>query len=380
MSNLLFASGPVFQANNDSKARIVINQGGTSSSKTYSIAQVLYYKGICEAKSVTTIAGQDIPNLKKGAYRDAETIYNNSPLLQNYISSWNKTDRIIQFKNGSIIEFNSYANEQDAKSGKRDYLFINEANGMSYQVYWQLAIRTRKQIFLDYNPNARFWVHDNLIGTEGSQLIISDHRHNLFLTQEQHDRIENIKDKELWKVYARGMTGNVTGIIYPDWQRIPDDQFPNEDFFGGLDFGYTNDPTAAVKICRIGETIYLHEICYTPGITPTNLKQLFLSNGFSSSTPIYCEHDPDQVSQLRRLGVMALPAKKGQGSIKAGIQKMKEFKMFYTASSVNLHSERGRYIWVNDPTTGKSTNTPTDQFNHLMDAARYGVYTQYFRK
>lgn len=375
----MFSCGPVFYANYKSKAKVVVNQGGTSSGKTYSILQLLFYKAVFERSVVITVVGQDIPNLKKGAYRDAEVIYNNTP-VKKYIEAWNKTDRIIYFKNGSIIEFNSYSNEQDAKSGKRDYLFVNEANGINYLVYWQLYIRTRKQSFIDYNPSEPFWVHDNLIGTKEVELIISDHRHNPFLTEEEHAKIEGIKDKELWKVYARGLTGNITGIIFPSWQRIPDEKFPwNEPFFGGLDFGYTNDPTAAVKIVRVGESIFIHELAYTPDIAPVNIKQLLWANGFNQDTPMYCEHDPDQVAQLRRLQVLALPARKGPGSINSGILKLKEYNVFYTESSTNIAEEKKRYVWIKNPDTGKPTNTPIDQFNHLMDATRYGVYTHYFK-
>lgn len=377
----MFNCTPVFWENYNSKAKVTVNQGGTSSSKTYSLIQLLYLKAIQESESVITVAGQDIPNLKKGAYRDAETIYNNTPELSQYIQSWNRTDRIIYFKNGSLIEFNSYSNQQDAKSGKRDYLFINEANGIDYLIYWQLAIRTRKQIYIDYNPTVAFWCHEQLIGNEGVKLIISDHRHNTFLSQEEHSKIEGIKDKDLWLVYARGKTGNLTGIIYPNWIRIPDDQFPRDQpFFGGLDFGYTNDPTAGVKIVVIGESVFLHEICYTPGIAPVQMKEIFTANGFNNHSEIYCEHDPEQISQLRRLGLTVLMARKGNGSIKAGILKMKEYKVFYTASSENLHTERTKYMWVIDPTTGKSTNLPSKSFDHLMDAARYGIYTKFFRK
>lgn len=376
----MFNCSTVFHANYNSKAKVVINQGGTSSSKTYSLMQLLFLKAI-ESKCVVTVTGESVPNLKKGAYRDAETIHAVTKELPGYIESWNKTDRIIYFKNGSLIEFITNLDEQSAKNGKRDYLFVNEANGITYPVYWQLAIRTRKQIFIDYNPSVRFWVHDNLIGIDNSQLIISDHRHNPFLSEEEHAKIEGIKDKDLWEVYARGKTGNVTGLIFPDWQKIPDKDFPHkEPFFGGLDFGYTNDPTAGVKIVRIGETLYIHELCYTPGIAPVQMKELFYSNGFNNNIPIYCEHDPDNISQLRRLGLLALPARKGQGSINAGIVKLKEFKVFYTDSSANLDEERRRYIWINNPSSGKATNTPIDQWNHLIDSIRYGVYTHYFRQ
>lgn len=384
----MFQCTPVFLENKNSAAKIVVNQGGTSSSKTFSIVQLLYLKAIEQPNQIITIVGQDIPNLKKGAYRDAENILRNTEQLSNYILSWNKSDRVIYFKNGSIIEFCSYDDAQDAKNGKRDYLFINEANGISYAIYWQLAIRTRKQTFIDYNPTAKFWVHENLIGTKDVQLIISDHRHNCFLTAQDHEKIENISDKELWRVYARGLTGNVTGLIFPEWQRIPDEVFNKlfvDDnkptglpFFGGLDFGYTNDPTAGVKIAKVGNNIYIKELCYTPAIAPIQIKQMFEAEGFNPNIPIYCEHDPDQVSQLRRLGMLALPARKGQGSINSGILKLKEYKVYYTESSKNLDVERSKYMWVIDSITGKATNTPIDQFNHLIDSIRYGVYTHFF--
>lgn len=383
----MFDTTPVFKANYESPAKININQGGTSSSKTYSIVQLLYIKAVYEPNMVITVTGESIPNLKKGAYRDAENIYDKNEFLRSKIEFWNKTDRIIYFKSGSIIEFVSNLTEQSAKNGKRDYLFCNEANGISWPIFFQLAIRTRKQIFIDYNPTIAFWVHEKLIGTTPEsnelsatvKLIISDHRHNTFLTEEEHAKIEGIKDKQLWLVYARGKTGNVTGLIFPDWQSIPDNQFPKEEFFGGLDFGYTNDPTAGVKIVRIGESIFIHELCYTPGIAPVQMKQIFEANGFNADRPVYCDHDPDNISQLRRLGVRALPARKGQGSVNAGIVKLKEYKVFYTESSANLRIEKSKYMWLTDPATGNSMNTPSDAFNHLIDAIRIGVYTHFFR-
>lgn len=384
----MFNCTPVFQANYESKAKIVVDQGGTSSSKTVSIMQRLFLYALSEKGCVITVTGESLPNLRKGAYRDAEWLYSITPQLQAQVKFWNKTDRIIYFRNGSLMEFTSNLDEQSAKAGKRDYLFVNECNGVPWAIFFQLAIRTRKQVFIDYNPTVRFWAHDNLIGTDPStnelsatvQLIISDHRHNPFLSQEEHAKIEGIKDKQLWLVYARGKTGNVTGLIFPDWQKIPDEQFPREEpFFGGLDFGYTNDPTAGVKICKVGESIFLHELCYTPGIAPVQMKQIFYANGFNKNTPVYCDHDPDQINQLRRHGILAMPAVKGPGSINSGIVQLKEYKVFYTASSVNVHEERSRYMWLVDPLTGKSTNTPIDQWNHIIDAARIGVHTHYFR-
>ena len=237
----LFSVLPLFDANINSTERTVVNQGGTSSGKTYSIMQVLFVMGMQESRQVITVVGQDIPNLKVGAYRDAKTILDKSPVLQLWYPTINEGERIIKCVNGSVIEFKSYANGQDAKSGKRDFLFINEANGITYEVYWQLAIRTRKRVFIDYNPTARFWVHDKVFGRDGVRLIISDHRKNYFLTEEEHARIEGIEDKELWKVYARGLTGMITGLVLTNYDIV--DALPPRDEWKmscrGMDFGFT---------------------------------------------------------------------------------------------------------------------------------------------
>lgn len=387
----MFNVSKVWHDNYTSEADIIVNQGGTDSGKTYAIMQLLFYYAITtnppKIDPVITIVGESIPNLKKGAYRAAEGIYLSTPGLSGYVRQWNKGDRIFYFKNGWVMEFISCESEQSAKNGKRQYLFVNEANGISYPIFWQLAKRTRKKAFIDYNPSAPFWAHEKLIGTTPEsndfgkkvEQLISDHRHNPFLTEQEHRQTESIKDPDLWRVYARGLTGNLKGLIFPNWKQIPDNQFPDVDFFGGLDFGYTNDPTAGVKLALVGESLFIHEMCYTPGIAPIEIKQIFEINGFKKDNHIYAEHDPDQIAQLRRLGLPVQVARKGVGSIKAGILKLNEFKVFYTESSKNLHVERQKYMWEIDKLNGKPTNTPASGFDHLMDAIRYGVYTKYFR-
>jgi phage terminase large subunit len=389
----MFNVSKVWHANNESTAEIIINQGGTDSGKTYGIVQLLFWLAITtpapKIDPVITVVGESIPNLKKGAYRAAEGIYASTPQLSRYVHQWNKTDRIFYFKNGWIMEFISCENEQSAKNGKRQYLFVNEANGISYPIFWQLAKRTRKKTFIDYNPSAPFWAHEKLIGTSAEsndfgksvELIISDHRHNPFLTEAEHRQTESIKDKELWRVYARGLTGNLQGIIFPNWKKIPDADFPNEDgMFAGLDFGYTNDPTAGVVCVRVANTIFVKEICYTCALTPNNLYSLFSAAGFNESTPIYCEHDGDMIRQLRMAGLMATAARKGAGSINAGISKINEYTICYTESSKNIDMERKKYMWMIDPDTGKPVNTPKAGDDHLMDAIRYAIYTNFYRQ
>lgn len=387
-----FETGPIYDANLNSYAEIVINQGGTDSGKTYALIQLLFTFATTTpppaVDPIITVVGESVPNLKAGAYRVAKDILNGTYGLKAFVKAVNETDRTFTFKSGWVMEFRSYTDEQSAKQGKRQYLFVNEANGIPYAVFWQLAKRTRIRTFIDYNPSAPFWSHENLIGTTRNnndlsadvELIISDHRHNPFLTERDHERTENILSPELWKVYARGLTGNLSGLVFPNWTRIPDDQYPKDtDFWGGLDFGYTNDPTAGVKIAAIGNNIFLHELCYEPGISSLETKEIFFANGFTEETAVYCENDRDQVKELRTVGVLALLARKGPGSVKGGIKKLNEFNIYYTASSLNLHKERQKYMYHKDPIAGKFTNEPIDQFNHLMDAIRYGVYTKFHR-
>jgi len=384
--------GPVFHKNQQSTADIVINQGGTDSGKTYSIIQLLVMIAATgkapESDPIITILSESVPNSKKGAYRTFQTIINSSPYAESQIKNWNVTDRTITFKTGWIMEFVGATDEQNAKQGKRQYLFVNEANGVAWPIFWQMAKRTRIRTFVDYNPSAPFWAHEKLIGTTPKindlnaavQLIISDHRHNPFLDQKDHDKTENIQDKELWRVYARGLTGNLSGIIYPNWRMIPDKDFPwNEPKFGALDFGYTNDPTAGSRMCRIGENIYIHELCYSPGLTARQIHGLYSKEGFGPDDPIYCEHDGDMIRELRRLEMLALPARKGPNSISPGISKVNEYNIFYTESSKNIDYERKKYMWMKDPITGKFINVPSDVDNHHMDEIRYGISTHFYR-
>jgi phage terminase large subunit len=222
----MFKTTDVFLSNRNAPTDIVVNQGGTSSGKTFSIIQNLFLHAIEESNQVITIAGQDIPNLKVGALRDAQNIIESTPELQAFITDYNKSDRVFTFINGSIIEFKSYDNSQDAKSGKRDYLFINEANGIDKSIWEELYFRTRKKSYLDYNPNVTFWVHQYLIGKPNVTLIISDHRHNTYLDDKTHSKIESIEDYELWKVYARGLTGKLEGVIFREYNVI--DKVPEE--------------------------------------------------------------------------------------------------------------------------------------------------------
>ncbi len=363
----------LFKQNYTSTAHVVINQGGTNSGKTYAIEQVLFCLASETAKQVITVVGQDIPNLKAGALRDATGIHGNSAQLQMLIKSYNKTDRIFEFNNGSIVEFKSYDNAQDAKSGKRDYLFINEANGIDFNIYTELALRTKRRIFIDYNPNTSFWVHEQLIGKPGVQLIISDHRHNPYADKETKAKIEKLKDEdiELWKVYARGLTGKITGLILKNWQLCEDIPQGARLVAIGLDFGFTNDETGCIAVYKQNGELWVKELIYETGLTNPDIGDKLMHAEISKNTEIIADSaEPKSIEELSRLGWRVTGAKKGADSVKNSIDILKRYKINITRGSINLRKEIARYKWKTDR-AGKTLNEPVDSWNHLIDPLRY---------
>lgn len=385
-----------------SGVRRLRHQGGQYSGKTVNILGALATLASEDVGGITTVTSMSMPHLKGGALRDFEMyVY---PSFKNSIKKYHKTDHLFTFKGGHIIEFKVFETEMDARGPKRQRLFVNEANKFDWLKFLHLDGRSDQTVY-DYNPSIRFWAHENHDGDDETKLYISDHRHNEFISEARHREIENFckfkydekgevmfKDGqpivvkgsyELWKVYARGVTGNIMGVIFPDWEIISEADFPNDnsiDWVYSVDFGYTIDPTAIVKICKIANTIFIKELAYEPGLSPIAIKQIIKANGYKDEEPLYCEHDNDMVTLLRNIGVYAFLAKKGPGSIKAGIELINKFDAVkYTSNSQNLHRERGLYIWDSDKATGKSINKPVDMNNHLMDACRYGIYTEYWR-
>ena len=377
----MIKSSSLYRKNFKSTADVVVNQGGTSSGKTYAILQVLFAKAIKET-CVITIVGQDIPNLKVGAARDAEDIVLGSPAISQQIVSFHISARTYKFKNDSLIEFKSYENEQDAKSGKRDYLFINEANGIPYNVFEQLHLRTRVQTFLDYNPDASFWVHEKVIPLPNTELIISDHRHNPFLSDKIREKIEALKDKDLdlWKVYARGITGRIEGLVLRKWF-ITKEDFSDKTLIGyGMDFGFSNDPTSFIEVRMENGELWVTELIYESGLTNQDISNrldiLEISRG---SLIIADSAEPKSIEELRRMRWTIDGVKKGPDSLMFGINLLKGYTINVHASSKNLINELEQYKWKVDK-TGKTLNTPIDAHNHAIDALRYLVMHKFSKK
>ena len=365
----MFKTTDVFLSNRNAETDIIINQGGTSSGKTYSILQNLFLHAIENDRCIITVAGQDIPNLKVGPIRDAHNIIEQTEGLTNYILEYNKSDRVFTFVNGSIIEFKSYDDSQDAKQGKRDYLFLNEANGVDKVIWDELYIRTKKRSYIDYNPNNEFWVHTDLIGKPNVTLIISDHRHNTFLDQKIHDKIEAIEDPELYKVYARGLTGKLEGVIFRDYNVVSAVDIDAKLIGYGLDFGFSNDPTALVALYSHSGELIVDELIYEKGLLNVHISDLMRELGVNGRI-VADSAEPKSIAELGAYGWQIEGAKKGPDSIRQSINTLKRYKLNVTQRSSNLKKELNGYKWKQNK-DGKLDNEPVDFLNHAIDALRY---------
>lgn len=386
------AKMPLFWANLTAPERIIINQGGTYSTKSQSIIRVLFYYAYVFDHIKIEVAATTIPKLSSDTLEIALHIARTNPVIKAAISSYHITKRVFTFKNGSRMIFNSYEKAISADGPKRDIIYLSEARNFPWPTAYQLMKRTHRKIFIDFNPVAEFWVHDKIIRQKTNKngtiefpsvkVIRSWHIHNNFISQEKHDEIENMNDRELWKAYARGLTAKVSGLCYPDWREVS--QFPATDnVIWGLDLGFTNDPTALVK-CAINEVVdgvrydyIFEELSYTPGIPTGMIYQLLKENNYKFGQPVYMEHNNAIQRELRALRVVAVKAEKGKGSVSAGVLHMRTKKVGYIGE--NIKEECRRYSFLEKKDTGSPSNEPEDRYNHCMDSCRYAAFTHAIR-
>jgi len=354
--------------------RIRIVQGGTSASKTISILLWLIDRAqrAQGERELTSVVSESIPHLKRGAIRDFKNIMQAQFYWKD--SLWNATDSIYTFETGNKIEFFSTDNADKLRGARRDWLFMNEANNTSFDSFEQLEVRTRKGVFVDYNPTNEFWYHDNIKDKRTDyDFIILTYKDNEALSQEIIDSIEQRKGRKgWWQVYGEGQLGEVEGKIYKDWVII--DDIPPEARLEryGLDYGYTNDPTAIVAIYKYNGAYIWDEVTYQKGLSNKQIADILLN--IPPALVIPDSSEPKSNDELILYGINLLPAKKGQGSVNYGIQVVQSQRIFVTKRSVNIIKEYRNYLYMIDK-NGKVLNEAEDGFNHCMDAGRYGMET-----
>ena len=357
-----------------SQKRITVNQGGTSSSKTWSILQLLYILADKSKKGVLiSIVSESMPHLKRGCMRDFFTMLKELGL---YIrDNHNKTDHSYQIGN-STIEFFSSDNEAKLRGARRDILYINECNNVSYEAYNQLEVRTKKKVFLDFNPVSEFWVHDKVLPHDDSYFIKSTYLDNDQLDEQIIKSIEKRKytDPMWWNVYGLGNVGTLEGVIFPAFEVV--DSMPEDVKWTvcGLDFGYSNDPTAFIEVAFKEDQLYFNQVLFETGLTNDDIVAKLQNLGIKRMSEIYADSaEPKSIEEIRRKGYKLIkPTVKGKDSIMNGITLLKQYKLNITKSSVDLIKEFRNYQWFKDK-DGKHHNKPVDSWNHGIDAVRYAA-------
>jgi phage terminase large subunit len=357
------------------KNRIKVIQGGSSAGKTIAILILLIDRCIKTPNLEVSVVSESIPHLRRGCVKDFLKIMKDTGrfIPQNY----NKTLLRYEFTNGSYIEFFSADSEEKLRGGRRQILYINECNSIHYESYLQLAIRTSGDIYLDYNPSSKFWVHTEVIGQPDTDFIVLNYKDNEGLPDEVVSMLESNREKaktssywENWcRVYLDGQVGQIEGTIFTDFEII--DKIPEEaSLIGyGIDFGFSQDPCAVVALYKYNEDIVIDEIVYQTGLLNSELSNILKSNDVKGE--IFCESaEPKSIQELRRLGHNAKPVEKGRDSVNYGIQILQQKHMLVTRRSKNILDEFSKYMWKKLRDGGYDT-TPIDAHNHACDALRY---------
>ena len=358
------------------RKRIRAVAGGTAASKTISILVWLidYAQRPENASKLCTVVSESYPHLERGAMRDFEVIMKDREYWDE--SRWHGTKHQYTFETGAIIEFTSIDTYGKAHGPRRDVLFINECNNLEYKIADQLITRTREIVWLDWNPTSEFWFYTEMQpNRKDIDFITLTYKDNEALDPVSIAEIESHKhNKRWWRVYGEGKLGEVEERIFTGWALIND--IPHEARLErrGLDFGYTNDPTALVDIYYYNGGFILDEQIFRKGLSNKQIAD-FINNMEHPEVTVYADSaEPKSIDEIRSYGVNIYPANKGQGSVNQGIQYIQDQRISVTKRSVDTIHEYRNYMWEkdkNDEYTGK----PEDGFNHAMDAIRYGLET-----
>ena len=365
----------VFNHLQRSDKKIVVEQGGTRSGKTYNILLWIIFEYTYRNTGKTiTICRKSFPSLRASVMRDFFDILRAYEL---YNEDYHNKSSNEYHLNGNLVEFISLDQPQKIRGRKRNLLYINEGNELFYEDWQQLVFRTDGRIIIDYNPSDSFhWIYDRVIPREDCDFYQTTYRDNPFLDKSIVDEIERLRDtdEDYWRIYGLGERGMSRATIFQFGQsEIPADA---KLISYGLDFGYTNDPTALVAVYQLENNLYLDELIYRTGLTNRDIHSHFQSFNLDRRDEIFADSaEPKSIEELHRFGWNVKPTVKGADSVNAGIDILKRHKLFATPRSSNLIKELQNYKWVEDK-NGNLLNKPISAFDHGIDAARYAVYNK----
>lgn len=346
-------------------------QGSSRSSKTYNILIWLIVYCLKHPGLRLSIVRATLPSLKGSVFIDFKEILIKMKMFDE--SALNKTDMIYHLSNGSWVEFFSTDSEQKIRGRKRDILYCNEANELKFIEWQQLKMRTTMFSIVDYNPSFsdEHWLCD-LNKDKRTYHFITTYKDNPFLEKSIIEEIESLREKNrsLWQVYGLGIQAIVEGLIFKEIEII--EEFPHwiKKNGIGMDFGYTNDPTAIIRCAVQDDELYLDEEAYRTHMLSGEI--IASLKPFKDKRVISESADPRLIDEIYNGGVNIYPVAKGSGSIMAGIEKMLQMKIKVTRRSLNLIREFKCYTYQQDK-DGRWLNVPIDAYNHGIDAARYWV-------
>jgi len=371
METINIKTNKVFKHLETSKAKIVVEQGGTRSGKTYNILLWIIFS-YCNSNTgkIITICRKSFPALRGTVMRDFFTIIRDHEIYSEEFHS--KTTHEYKI-NGNVVEFISLDMPQKIRGRKRDLLFANEANELNFEDWQQLLFRTTERAILDYNPSEEFhWIYDQVLTRPDVDFFQTTYRDNPFLGDVIKDEIERLKDidETYWRVYGLGERGQGRSLVY-NFTTIK--QIPEQAklISYGLDFGYSNDPTSLVRTYVLDDNMYVDELMYRTGMTNRDIANEMKTLGLDRSNEIFADSaEPKSIEEIYRMGWNVKPTIKG--SINIGIDIIRRYKLHATESSFNLIKELRNYKYIEDK-NGNITNNPVDNFNHALDALRYSV-------
>lgn len=352
--------------------RIKAIAGGTSAGKTIAILQVLIDKAQSQRGLLISVVSESLPHLKRGAMRDFINILESHGYFKE--SHWNRSDSIYTFETGSKIEFFGVDTPDKVRGPRRDILFMNEANNCPYESFEQLEVRTKQEIWLDWNPTSEFWYYTEFEPFRDD----IDFETLTYLDNEALDpnivkSIESRKhNKGWWTVYGLGQLGEVGGRIYRDWQII--DKIPHEARLErrGLDFGYSNDPAVLVDLYYFNGAYIFDELVYRTGMSNRRMADYILNTETPNILVIADSAEPKSIDEMSEYGVNIIGANKGPGSRNQGIQYVQDQRISITKRSVNLIKSYRNYMWKFDK-NGNQLDVPDHNWSDGMDSCRYAL-------
>lgn len=368
-----------------SNKRFKVHQGGTRSGKTVAVCQYLVYLITSTEKPLTiSIVRKTLPALKGSVLRDIMNILQETGIY--YLGVHNKADNTFKYNN-HLIEFLSVDEPQKIRGRKRNIAFLNEGNELNIEDFRQINMRTTDMVIVDFNPSDPVhWIYSDLIPRKDCDTWITTYRDNNFLSAELVNEIERMKerDPDYWRVYGEGLQAIFSARqVFNNWEFIDYKDFPEFDLdvegVLGIDYGYSNDPTAVVLVFRQKDKLYIHEVLFRKGMTNSDIVDYLKEKGYGQVMAYGDSAEPKSIEEMKRLGMFIKPAIKGQGSINAGISLLKEYDIFVSNESDNIKREYHNYYWE-ELKDGTIINKPRDKENHTMDSIRYAVYSRFGRR